>query len=586
MTHHLLSLIVGAPAAAALVLFSVPATEKLFVRIVALTGALISLAGSIAVLATYNLSEGGFQLRETYPLVPRLNISLSLAADGWSVALLLLTGLIIVAGVLASWTLENRQKEFFITLLILVAGVFGVFVAQDLFVFFLFYEIAVLPMYLLIGIWGSSHAITEGGPFKYIWKLFNIGDKQYAAMKLTLMLLVGSALILVGILAIYSNGGHTFDLFALAKAHYPHHMQLFAFVLLWVGFGSLAGVFPFHTWSPDGHASAPTAVSMLHAGVLMKLGAFGLIRVGMILLPDGAHFWAPFVGTVAVINIVYGALAAMHQKDFKYVVAYSSVSHMGVVMLGAATLNVLAWNGAVFQMVAHGVMTGLLFALVGHVYERSHTRDTQRMGGFATVMPGVATFFTIAVLSSLGLPGTAGFVAEFLVFLGAWHSAYSWWAVAGVVGAFVTAVYVLTIARRVFWGPPDPVKQFHELRDVRRTEWGALWILGAAIVVLGFWPGLISSHIDKATVANLQQVNGAAAVTLNDSGHATRSTVGWAKQSDAHRVRPSMMGSAPLHPSYALTRPMPAADRCRSAPPIQRAGSRAPDATTATVVMR
>ncbi len=515
MTSHLLSLIVAAPAVAALVLFAIPESKQLAVRVITLAGALVSLAGSIGVLALYDRTRGGFQLRESYPFVPRLGISLSFAADGWSVALLLLTGLIIVAGVLTSWTLANRQKEFFIILLVLVAGVFGVFVAQDLFVFFLFYEIAVLPMYLLIGIWGASHAITEGGPFKYVWKLFDIGGKQYAAMKLTLMLLVGSALILVGIVALYrASGGTTFDLAALGAVHYSHHLQMWAFPLLWIGFGSLAGVFPFHTWSPDGHASAPTAVSMLHAGVLMKLGAFGVIRVGMILLPEGARFWAPLMGTIAVVNIVYGALSAMHQKDLKYVVAYSSVSHMGVVMLGAAALNVQAWNGAVFQMVAHGVMTGLLFALVGHVYERAHTRDIARMGGFAKVMPAVAAFFTLACLSSLGLPGTAGFVAEFLVFLGAWHGANPWWAIMGVLGAFVTAIYVLAVARRIFWGDGPPEGKFHELRDVRRTEWGALWILGGAIVVLGFWPRLVTDFIDPATTAHLHHLMTAATVVL------------------------------------------------------------------------
>jgi len=504
MTAPLLSLVVAAPAVAALILFAIPSRLRLAVRAVTLTGALVSLGGAIAVAAVFDRSRAGFQLAERYPFVPRLGIDLSLAVDGWGVALLLLTGLIIVAGVLASWNLQRRDKEFFITLLILVSGVFGVFVAQDLFVFFLFYEIAVLPMYLLIGIWGSSHAITEGGPFRYVWKFFNVGGREYAAMKLTLMLLAGSALILVAMLAIFSaSGGRTFDLAALAAAHYDRHLQLWAFPLLWIGFGSLAGVFPFHTWSPDGHASAPTAVSMLHAGVLMKLGAFGVIRIGMMLLPEGALAWAPIVGFVAVVNIVYGALCAMHQKDLKYVVAYSSVSHMGVVMLGAAALNAEAWNGAVFQMVAHGVMTGLLFALVGLVYERSHTRDIGKMGGLAVAMPGIAAFFTLACFSSLGLPGTAGFVAEFMVFLGAWKSVHAWWALLGVVGAFITAIYVLAAARRIFWGPLVDARLAIE-GDARRTEWGALWILGTAIVVIGFWPRLVTDLLDPATTDHLR----------------------------------------------------------------------------------
>ncbi len=510
MNDHLLSIVVAAPSLAAFLLFLIPNRLRLLVRLTTLAGAVVSLVAAIQIASLYERTAGTFQLAERYPFVPQLGIDLSFAVDGWGVALLLLTGLITVAGVLASWRLAHREKEFFIILLVLVSGVFGVFVAQDLFIFFLFYEIAVLPMYLLIGIWGSSHAVVEGGPLKYVWRYFDIGGREYAAMKLTLMLLAGSALILVGILAIYrAAGGTTFDLHALAAMHYDRSLQLWAFPLLWIGFGSLAGVFPFHTWSPDGHASAPTAVSMLHAGVLMKLGAFGVMRIGMMLLPEGARVWAPIMGCVAVINIVYGAFSATHQKDLKYIVAYSSVSHMGVVMLGAAALNVDAWNGAVFQMVAHGVMTGLLFALVGLVYERTHTRDLAKMGGLARVMPGVAAFFTIAGLSSLGLPGTAGFVAEFLVFIGAWKSANPWWAVAGVIGAFITAVYVLAAVRRIFWGPINDSHHL-ELLDANGTEWGALWMLGAAIIVVGFWPRLVTDFLDPTTTAHLHALLNAA----------------------------------------------------------------------------
>jgi NADH-quinone oxidoreductase subunit M len=286
-----------------------------------------------------------------------------------------------------------------------------------------------------------------------------------------------------------------------AHQHDPT-LQRWLFPLVWIGFGTLAGVFPFHTWSPDGHASAPTAVSMLHAGVLMKLGAFGVIRVGFMMMPEGAIAWAPIVGTVAVVNVVYGALSAISQKDLKYVVAYSSVSHMGVVMLGAATLNAHGWDGAVFQMFAHGIMTGLFFALVGLVYERAHSRAIGEMGGFGRVMPGVAVFFTIAALSSLGLPGTAGFVAEFLVFLGAWGSAHAWWAIPGVLGAFLTALYVLRVVRDVFWGL-GPSEKFHDLADARGTEWVSLWILGGALILFGVWPRLLLDLIDPATTTAL-----------------------------------------------------------------------------------
>jgi NADH-quinone oxidoreductase subunit M len=507
---HLLLVIVAAPLLATLVLLALPRADGLAIRVVSLLGAVVSLVGSVQVMRTYDLTTGGLQRAESLPLVPQLGIALSLAVDGWGVSLLLLTGIIIVTGVLASFTLEDREKEFFALLLTLVAGVFGVFVSQDLFVFFLFYEIAVLPMYLLIGIWGSHGKVEAKGPFAFTWKRFDVGGREYAAMKLTLMLLAGSAAILVAMLAMYfSAGGTSFDLGHLARAEYPVALQLWAFPLLWLGFGSLAGVFPFHTWSPDGHAAAPTAVSMLHAGVLMKLGAFGVIRIGMLLLPEGARQWAPWVGGVAVINVLYGALSAMSQKDLKYIIAYSSVSHMGVVMLGAATLTVDGWNGAIYQMFAHGMMTGLFFALVGLIYGRAHTRIISKMGGFATRMPWTAGFFVLAGLSSLGLPGLAGFVAEFLVFLGAWQSAHPWWAIPGILGAWVTAVYVLVAARSIFFGE-GPSDDFHDLHDPKRTEWAALWALGACLILFGSYPGLILDFIHVSTLEYLPRVAQAA----------------------------------------------------------------------------
>ena len=512
---HLLSIIVGAPVVAALIVLFLPAAALGPTRLVTLAGSAISLIGSIVVAWTFDLGAGGLQRAESFALVPDLGIALSFAVDGWGVSLLLLTGIVITTGVTASWNLEVRVKEFFVLLLVLVAGVFGVFVSQDLFVFFLFYEIAVLPMYLLIGIWGSRGRVEAQGPFAFTWRRFDIGGREYAAMKLTLMLLVGSAAILVVIFAMYFAAGATsFDLAFLGRIQYPRAMQLWAFPLCWLGFGVLAGVFPFHTWSPDGHAAAPTAVSMLHAGVLMKLGAFGVIRIGMMMLPEGAVLWAPWVGLVAVINVLYGAVVASHQRDLKYVIAYSSVSHMGIVMLGAATLTVEGWNGAIYQMFAHGMMTALLFALVGLVYERAHTRWVPSMGGFATVMPGIASFFTLACLSSLGLPGSAGFVAEFLVFLGAWESAYGWWAIPGIVGAFITAIYVLRVARAIFWGQGPPADQ-HDLHEARGTEWVAIWGLGTCLVVFGCFPRLILDFIHVSTVQYLAPiVKGVASVAV------------------------------------------------------------------------
>jgi NADH-quinone oxidoreductase subunit M len=502
----ILTSIIVAPLMCAALLVVIPDRWRMVTQWTALLGATASFAGAIvAALEVWAAGGEGTHLHESIPLVPALGITYELSVDGWGAVLLLLTGIIIFAGVFATWEMRDRQREFFIYLLVLVAGVYGVFVSQDLFLFFLFYEIAVLPMYLLIGIWGSSGEVAPAGPFAAIMSKMDVGGKEYAAMKLTLMLLVGSALILAAMLWMYEEAGYTFNMAVMAETEFPVSMQVMAFPLLWFGFGTLGGLWPFHTWSPDGHAAAPTAVSMLHAGVLMKLGAFGVIRVGMILLPAGARYWAFWVGTLAVINIVYGAFCAMSQKDLKYIVAYSSVSHMGVVMLGAATLTTNGWNGAIFQMFAHGVMTGLFFALVGLVYGRTHDRWIPHMGGFMVTMPVITAFFTLGGLSSLGMPGTAGFVAEFLVFLGAWEGEHWWWAIPGAIGAFLTAIYVLRAVRMIFWGEGPPAK-FAHLPDARASELVAVWVLGTCIVVFGVAPRLLLDLIDASTSVYLPGV--------------------------------------------------------------------------------
>jgi NADH-quinone oxidoreductase subunit M len=503
----ILSVMTWAPFVSAIIIMFFARHRPLLVRWTALIGALVSLVASLWVYVQYDRAAAGFQFHEEIALVPSLGISYLLGIDGMSALLSLLTSIIIVAGVFASWTVKERSQEFYALLLLLVTGVYGVFVSLDLFVFFLFYEIAVLPMYLLIGIWGSSGFVKPQGIFGWAMGRTGVGTKEYAAMKLTLYLLFGSAFILVGILALYVAGGsQTFSFLVLQAVPFDPTLQKWVFLAFYIGFGILAGIWPLHTWSPDGHASAPTAVSMLHAGVLMKLGAYGVVRLGMGMLPDGTVYWAALVGTIACINIVYGALSAMAQTDLKYVIAYSSVSHMGVVMLGAATLTVVGLNGSVFQMFAHGIMTGLFFALVGLVYEKAHSRAIFSMGGFGPMMPGIATAFTIAGLSSLGLPATAGFVAEFLTFLGAWSSAHPWWLFPGVIGAFLTAIYVLRVVKQIFWGPPSPDPHFVDLPDARGPEWAALGILVFVLVLFGVAPWLAVGHIDTATVPLLQHL--------------------------------------------------------------------------------
>src|SRR5688572_15425706 len=500
----ILSIMTWAPFVAALVVMFVARHKPLLVRWTSLIGATISLVCSVWVYWAYDRAAAGFQFNEEFALVPSLGISYLLAVDGISALMCLLTSIIIFAGVFASWTVKERSQEFYALLLVLVTGVYGVFVSLDLFIFFLFYEIAVLPMYLLIGIWGSSGEVRPQGIFGWAMGRTGVGTKEYAAMKLTLYLLFGSAFILVGILALYvATGSQTFSFLAYQQTQFDPTLQTWVFLAFYVGFGILAGIWPLHTWSPDGHASAPTAVSMLHAGVLMKLGAYGVVRVGMGLLPEGAADLAWLVGGIACINVVYGALSAMAQVDLKYVIAYSSVSHMGLVMLGAATLTEAGLNGSVFQMFAHGVMTGLFFALVGLVYEKTHSREIFKMGGFGRAMPGIATAFTIGGLSSLGLPATSGFVAEILTFMGAWRSQHPWWLVPAVAGTFLTAVYVLRITKQIFWGPPSP--HFSHLEDARGPEWVAIVLLVAVIIAFGMAPGFALVPVDTATVPLLSR---------------------------------------------------------------------------------
>jgi NADH-quinone oxidoreductase subunit M len=349
--------------------------------------------------------------------------------------------------------------------------------------------------------------VRPQGIFGWAFKRTGVGTKEYAAMKLTLYLLLGSAFILVGILALYTAAGsHSFSFLDLRQVRFSPRLQSWVFLAFYVGFGILAGIWPLHTWSPDGHASAPTAVSMLHAGVLMKLGAYGVVRLGLGLTPMGAAEWAWLVGAIACINIVYGALSAMAQTDLKYVVAYSSVSHMGIVMLGIATLTEQGLNGAVFQMVAHGIMTGLFFALVGLVYEKAHSRAIFAMGGFGQMMPGIATAFAIGGFSSLGLPATAGFVAEFLTFVGAWASAHPWWLLPGVIGAFLTSIYVLRVVRQIFWGAKSADPHFQDLPDAQGTEWVALVFLVCVLILFGVVPQLLLAPIDTATVPLLMRL--------------------------------------------------------------------------------
>ena len=445
--------------------------------------AVVSLVLSLIIFARYNYGDGGFQFTRTFEwLDAPLNIDLSLGIDGITAPLVLLNGIILFGAVLISQTMRYRTRDFFVLLLALGAGVFGVFVVRDLFFLFFFYELAVLPMYLLIGVWGSS---TD---FRTFFR-----TKEYGAMKLMLYLVAGSVLVWIGILAVYVEaadaGSPSFSLETLGglaeAGRFSEKFQTWVFPLFMIGFGVLAGLWPFHTWSPDGHVAAPTAVSMLHAGVLMKLGAYGIIRVGLVLLPDGAENWMPVLITLGTVNVLYGAISAMSQNDLKYVIGYSSVSHMGYVLMGIATLNPIGVGGAVLQMFSHGIMTALMFLLVGAIYDRTHVRDISVLNGLFGRMGVTSFFFAIAGLASMGLPGLSGFIAEFMIFTGAFRT-YLPLAVLGVIGAAITAVYILRLLARTFFGEPD-VRWQHltDASPIEKTVGGAFVLI---LLFVGIWP--------------------------------------------------------------------------------------------------
>ncbi|MEK6706268.1 MAG: NADH-quinone oxidoreductase subunit M [Bdellovibrionota bacterium] len=509
----LTSWLIALPFLTVLVIIAVPARHQDFIKWVAAVGAGLHLIlTTIVTFRFWNLAAPDLDalktsllmklyLVEKVPWFESLGIQYFVGLDGISMAMVILTSIIIFAGVMASWNVKNRTKEFFVLLLTLVTGVFGVFLSFDLFLFFMFYEVAVLPMYLLIGIWGT-------------------GPKEYSAMKLTLMLLVGSALILVGFLALYHvSGMHTFDLTMLAGFNYPKDFQQWVFPLIFTGFGVIGALYPFHTWSPDGHASAPTAVSMLHAGVLMKLGGYGALRVAVYLLPEGAKEWGLFFMALTTINILYGSFSAIAQKDLKYFTAYSSVSHCGFVLFGVAALNMMGMKGAVIQMFSHGIMTGLFFALIGMVYERTHTRMIGEMGGLAKVMPWLAACFYIAGMASLGLPGFSGFIAESHVFLGVFFG--NSWAdgtmmlvltILATMSIVVTAVYVLRGLAKVFMGPVTN-GHFLELRDATLTERISTGLLVVTLAIGGIMPWLLIDLIEGSIMPIVNRLN-ATAITV------------------------------------------------------------------------
>lgn len=476
----------------ALALFLLPSRRAAWARILALATTIITFA--ITLTAFIQHRTGEMFTVTNYPWIPSLGIQFSLKADGISLTLLLLTGVIGVCGVLFSWNIEDRIKEFFAFYLVLLGAVYGVFLSFDLFLLFVFYEIVVIPKYFLIAIWGSTR-------------------REYAAMKLVLYSFVGSALVLVGLIAAYvAAGSKSTSLGDLAGFPFAPHFQMWAFPLVFVGFGILAGLWPFHTWAPTGHVAAPTAASMLLAGVVMKLGAYGCLRVAMTLFPLGLGQWGFHVlgfgswrdvfALLAVIGILYGALVALVQKDFKFVIGYSSISHMGFILLGLMTLNQIGISGAIVQMVSHGILAGLLFAVVGRmVYARTHTRDLAALGPMrlGQVLPFAAFTFVVAGMAGMGLPGFSGFVAELMIVIGVWHS-YPSLIVFVAIGLVAGVAYIWRSMQMAFFAgtdldtePPPP-----PLPPISFPERLGAGILICASVIVGTFPQLFLNVIHPA----------------------------------------------------------------------------------------
>ena len=423
---------------------------------------------------------------QVYQWFPSWNIQFHIGVDGIAISMMILTALVVLAGVLVSWQESILPKEFFFLLMLLSLGAYGFFMARDIFTLFFFLELAVIPKFLLIGIWGS-------------------GQKEYSAMKLALMLMAGSALVFVGLTGIYLEA-HSFDLSVLAATHFPVAFQYLFYPLLFIGFGIFAALFPFHTWVPDGHASAPTAASMFLAGISMKLGGYGCLRVASFLMPDAAIHYAPVIIVLSTCAILYGAFVTLLQSDLKYMNAYSSVSHCGFVMLGIGVFNTTSVYGAILQMISHGLMTALFFAAIGMIYYRTHTRKIDELGGLLAKLPFISTVFVIAGLCSLGLPGLSGFVAEMTVFVGSWEDKSLWVRLATVLSCasiVVTAVYILRATGKVIMGPIR--ESFVALSDAVWYEKMAAIFLLAGIFVMGIAPFLLQYIIGDEAGAIVHQ---------------------------------------------------------------------------------
>ena len=498
----LLSVVVFLPLAVAVVIAVFVRGDRM-VRIFAGAAALVELALSAVVMFRYDSSKGGVQLIdriEDWIPVESLEVQYFLGVDGLSAPLVLLTGLLGMAAIFASWGIKHRVREYFVWLLILQTAVMGVFTALDFLLFFLLWELELIPMFFLISIWGS-------------------GRKEYSAMKFLIYTFLGSAFMLVGILAVFFMTG-TFDMTRLPSeiaAAAPIIPMGVLFTLLFVAFAVKLPIFPLHTWLPDAHTDAPTAVSVMLAGVLLKMGGYGMIRVSVTMFPDVISEAAQALAIFGVINVLYGAVVTMRQTDLKRLIAFSSISHMGYVLIGISAVTgseaSTGLTGAAMQMFTHGTITGLMFLLVGLVYEKAHTRYIPDLGGLATRMPVLASAFLLAGLASLGLPGTSGFVAEILVFLGAFP-AWGWATALSAFGIVITAGYILWMVQRTMFGPAK--ERFGNARDATVAEMVPIFVLVAAVIGVGVYPSIISDVFAGEMASVAEALRGPGLLALNN----------------------------------------------------------------------
>jgi NADH-quinone oxidoreductase subunit M len=481
MGFNILSMITFIPILGMLIIAIVPNRGEKSARLIALVTSLIMLGLSIVLWLNFNGAQGSMQFEEMHRWIPGVNIFYHLGVDGVSLPFVFLTSLLMVVSILVSWNINLKPKVFYALLLLLGTGMIGVFVSLDFILFYIFWELVLLPMYFLISIWGSS-------------------NRMYAAIKFFIYTLFGSVLMLVGILMIYFNSGlNSFSITELTKASIAPNMQNWIFFLLFMGFAIKVPMFPFHTWLPDAHTEAPTAGSVLLAGILLKMGCYGFIRISIPILPDAARAWAPAIAILSIIGIIYGALASLIQKDLKRLVAFSSVSHMGFVMLGISSLTPTAINGAVLQMFNHGCITGMLFLLVGMIYERTHTRQISELGGLANKMPLWAGILAFTSFASLGLPGLSGFWSEFLVLFGTFNKGNIFSKVMvylAVLGIVLGAAYLLWMLQRVIFG-----KANEKLGELKRLSWLEVITLLPLIVIIitvGVYPTPIVNMINTS----------------------------------------------------------------------------------------